>query len=700
MSGPNQHHIPQFLQRSFGAAPKGRQKEIWQYAKGAGPELRRISKTASDDHFYSEAVDDKITDAENSLANLYHEVRAQPIGSSVDPDSAAELITHLAPRTSHIRESLAAGFNQFATGAHDAFTDPALMEQLLGLHEDEPTEQFREKLREGLRDMPQIEHLGLPGPLLERVAFYVAKESFDTTVDETASIYGPMLSELATGSAGIARDGHIRALDEMGDKPNLRRDLLATFAWTVESALDGGTILPDCVALAYSSDARALPLMFVGKEMDAVVMPLTKERLLVGRCIDVPNIPIEDFNTDAAACSQTFFLAHADCPTFRALNPLIGTRTDAYFSDMMRDVFASVLPQGSKAAPDETDETGAPAHGPRESDLEFSCSIRCADFGDEDIYQRVSEGAAAIIRSMARALPLSRLDSIVFAFDFPMALRSVDRGSDDLGPVEAVNSGEEGCVGRMVTVLRDGKLKACIVFNANVAACLIGDNEDDQGTAMMIMVHQLSLTAMLELVDRAMPGAFDNPIEDELQAGLFGQVRDAMTGYVAARLSAGFGDATYVEAYQRERLIAALKSMKTEVDAERLSYRYHGDLGKLLQVAMPAVGRVLSAASDLLGVCAGGDRSVLDEEGELKAALEQANLPHWLPTFARDLERFFTRLGAWESMVEFLAFNRHTERLLWSVGLFPWNSPEGGRIEVPYITDAQALLSDLIESAR
>ncbi|MEA3014810.1 MAG: hypothetical protein QOD42_3355 [Sphingomonadales bacterium] len=700
MSGPNQHHIPQFLQRGFGAARKGKPKDIWQYAKGVAPELRPISKTASGDHFYSQALDDKITEAETPLANLYHKVRALPVGSAVAPDSAAELITHLAPRTSHIRESLTAGFSQFATGARDRFTDPALMEQLMGLHEDEPSEQFREKLREGLRDMPQIEHVGLPGPVLERVAFYVAKENFDTAVGDTASLFGPMLSEFAAGSGEMARDGHIRALDEMGDKPNLRRDLLAGFAWTVERAPEGGAILPDCVALAYSSDGAGLPLMFVGKEMDAVVMPLTKDRLLVGRRNGAPDFPIGEFNTDAAACSQTFFLAHADCAPFETLQPLIGTRSDAYFSDVMRDVFESVLPQGPKATSDESGEERAPAHLPRDCDLEFSCLIRCADFGNDEIYQRVSDGAAAIIRALARTLPLSRLDSIVFAFDFPGALRAVDRGSADLGPVEAVNSGEEGCVGRMVTVMREGKLKACIVFNGNVAACLIGENEDDQGTAMMIMVHQLTLVAMIELVERALPGAFDSPIEDELQAGLFSQARDAVTGYAAARLSAGFGNAADAESYHRERLIAALKAMKTDVEAERLSYRYHADLGRLLQVAMPAVGQVLSAASDLLGVCAGSDRPVFDDEGSLKTALNEANLPHWLPTFARDLERFFDRLGAWESIDEFLAFNRHTERLLWSVGLFPWTSPEGGRFEVPLVTDAQALLADLVGAAR
>jgi hypothetical protein len=698
MSGPNHHHIPQFLQRSFGAAPKGRQKEIWQHAKCGALELRRISDTAADDYFYSAEVDEKITKVEDGLAKLYHVVRAQSLGSTVDAESAAALITHLAPRSSHLRESFATGLNKLATGAQALFTDPDQIEQLLGLHEDEPTERFREKLRESLRDMPQIEQAGLPGPVLERVAFYVAKENFDSTVEEGASWAGAVLSQMATGSTRVVRDGHIRALDDMDAKPNVRRDLLATFNWTIEPAPGNGAVLPDCVALAYAGDAHALPMMFAGKEMEAIVMPLTKDRLLVGRNADAAAFAVANFNADAAACSQSFFLAHSECAAFAALNPLIGTRCEGYFADVMQDVFQSVLPQPSGGA--QTDEIDDGAHLPREADLQFSCSIICTDFGDEDIIKRVGDGAAAIIRGLARTLPLSRLDSAVFAFDYPAALRSVDRGDPALAPVEAIHSGEEGCVGRMLAVKREGKFKACIVFNANVAACLISENDEDRNTAMMMIVHQLILVAMIELVDRALPGVFEGPIKDDLQAALYGQVRDSLTGYIASRLSAGFGNTDEVEAYQRQRLIAAVDALKSAVDPERLSYRYHGDLDGLLSVALPAAGQVLSAASDLLGVCAGAGLKVMGGEGALQAALDRANLSNWLPFFARDLERFFARLGGWRSLDEFLAFNRHVERLLWSVGLFPWNSPEGGRIEVPYFTDAEALLADLAETAR
>ena len=78
-------------------------------------------------------------------------------------------------------------------------------------------------------------------------------------------------------------------------------------------------------------------------------------------------------------------------------------------------------------------------------------------------------------------------------------------------------------------------------------------------------------------------------------------------------------------------------------------------------------------------------------------ALQRVDLIPWLSDFARDLERFRNRLGVWKSLNEFIAFNRHVERLLWAVGLFPWESSEGVRVEIPLASDAAALLAQRAE---
>jgi hypothetical protein len=134
--------------------------------------------------------------------------------------------------------------------------------------------------------------------------------------------------------------------------------------------------------------------------------------------------------------------------------------------------------------------------------------------------------------------------------------------------------------------------------------------------------------------------------------------------------------------------------MKERIEAKRLSYRYDGDLDSLLAVAMPAVGHVLHFAAQYLGHCSTTDGPIVDGHADLVAALQRAGLAHWLLDFGRDLQRFSQRLGQWESFDEFLAFNRHVERLLWAVGMFPWEGPEGNHVEIPLISDAAALMAE------
>ncbi|MBN9274579.1 MAG: hypothetical protein J0J15_30900, partial [Mesorhizobium sp.] len=118
---------------------------------------------------------------------------------------------------------------------------------------------------------------------------------------------------------------------------------------------------------------------------------------------------------------------------------------------------------------------------------------------------------------------------------------------------------------------------------------------------------------------------------------------------------------------------------------------------QLLAVAMPAVGSVLHFSAELLGGCSANNQSIIDEDGRLRQALQRVDLIPWLSDFARDLERFRNRLGVWKSLNEFIAFNRHVERLLWAVGLFPWESSEGVRVEIPLASDAAALLAQRAE---
>lgn len=694
-SGPNQHHIPQFLQRAFAPNTKRKPKEIWIYAASEAPELKLISKTAADDYFYgSGSLDESFKPAENRLAPACAKIRKQPVGSTVDAIVAADIVTHLAPRSSHLRASIAAAVQQLTDVVCSIFSDPNRVQQLLGLENDKPTELFLEKVRSGgILSRPAIALAALPQAVLERAAFYIAKESFNANASEHLSLLTRPFVEMADRSEPLAQDGHIRALERMRDGPNAREDRLREYEWRVEAAPSGGAILPDCIALAYGPEGPAFPLMFVGPDFDGVVMPLSTDRLLVGRQATRVTIDIAPFNEDAAASSQEFFLAHEDNEFLRSLLPLIGTRTNTFFGAALDAGAKSVFPPAHELDSPASDSPLPEGQKPSDEQQQISYQMSFLGFASEEIAHEIADVAKPVVTSVASYLSLSRLDGLTFAADYPAALREVDRGREDLTPIETVATDSVIGIARMVMVIREREVKGRIVLHASIAEHLLSDDEASTGWALHVLVHQLALVNMIELVETALPGTLLKPIDSPFQWFLYQELDRALHGYVAAFASAPFGNPEEISGAYRDFLISALETMKAEIVSARLSYRYHGDLDRLLPIAMPLVGQVLYFAAELLGNCVGADRRALDGDGRLLTALRHTNLEHWLQDFGRDLQQFHERRGSWRSFDEFLALNRHVERLLWSVGLFPWESPGGLRVEIPLLTDAQALLA-------
>jgi hypothetical protein len=100
----------------------------------------------------------------------------------------------------------------------------------------------------------------------------------------------------------------------------------------------------------------------------------------------------------------------------------------------------------------------------------------------------------------------------------------------------------------------------------------------------------------------------------------------------------------------------------------------------------------MTCAGMLLGHCDGLQQSVLNDQADLMQILEKNGLRAWIDVFQRDLAGLYERQGKWESVQEFLALNRHVERVLWQFGVFPWRNDQGEvRVEIPLGTDIDRL---------
>jgi hypothetical protein len=126
---------------------------------------------------------------------------------------------------------------------------------------------------------------------------------------------------LRNGMAEVARKGHVRGL-ELSVAPSAWVEALTPLTWAVEVPV-ADLILPDCIAISLGADGLR-PLAFGGTgNLRAVFMPISRDRLLVGRAGESTPLPSVE---DLASCSWEFFLAHARIPSFDGLRGLIGSR--------------------------------------------------------------------------------------------------------------------------------------------------------------------------------------------------------------------------------------------------------------------------------------------------------------------------------------------------------------------------------------
>lgn len=702
MSGRNQHHIPVFLQKGFAICKSGAKKIwVWERDNNDPPEEGIIKKTGAEDCFYSDpddgnpnSLDNRITDLETLLARRFIEIRNQPTGASIDSDIASEIILHFSTRTAHLRGTMEAGLTQFVEGASTLLDNPDNLAHMAGLTENEPNDKFRELIWPKLKNHIDPDKAIIPIELIERILFFFAQENFEDALETTLPSFQDMFRTWTTATTGVVREGHNRALEGILDKrENPRREYLAQLDWSIEKAPDEGAILPDCVVLSISDDGTSTPYMHIDREaIEWIIMPVSSEKLLVGRWsgTSIPNL--KNINSASAHASYDFFLSASDGPKILQLHDQLGLRSMALIEEAVEKTFLDYLPpsqeiEGGCEVNKETEnlERTAATH--------FNYQVTLADFGDEDLANRITVAVGQIIDPLSKGLPLRRLDGITFAVDFPTAVRGTDTGMPDHPPPEAMDVEDAQNLSETVTVVRDGEAKARIVLGASVLTCLLEGSTQEVEWAVRVIVHQLVLVAMYEWIEMAIPGATKRPLDTQLDYFLHEIARPATFGFVASNISSGFGDPAETAETHRTLLIESLNRLRTTVPEERLAYLTHRDLDKLVLFTMPIVQQSLMFAANLLGHCEATGQDVEDDDGELSAELEASGLQNWLPLFHKELASFRQKLARWESINEFLSFNRHAERLMWQVGMVPWENEEGLRIEIPLNENEEAILA-------
>jgi hypothetical protein len=173
-------------------------------------------------------LDDEITQYEDAAAKRLHTLKATPFGSTVDSETAAELVVHLTIRNAHLRSTFTMGAKRIFGRAVDAFCDETALRPILGIDSHSPSETLKERIDQHLRENPAFGALGLPAHALHKIAHMMFKERFKIFFAEQAPFISAVLGELIAGAPAFVRKAHNEVLSS-GLAPAARTERLRRF---------------------------------------------------------------------------------------------------------------------------------------------------------------------------------------------------------------------------------------------------------------------------------------------------------------------------------------------------------------------------------------------------------------------------------------------------------------------------------------
>lgn len=697
MAGKKQHYIPQALLRGFLINEKGNDRQTRVYKKGQAPYPSSVGDIAATRYFYSDpssgpskSLDDRITDYENRLGPLLKELRTADDGHLVDPIVAAEVVAHLSIRGAYLREIFSFGVHKLIDGASTRLKDEELARSMFGVDEHAEESQLTSAIDEQLSAVKDHLPDGLPVPLLRRMLLHFVREEFGNIYGKTLPSIQEALENLVSGIPSAIRDGHGNALSS-GLVPDKRVADLATLSWRVYQTGES-LLLPDCVAISIDTDGATAQPYALGdvERIDSIMLPLSSNRLLIGRSADSPadEDPGRDFNLHAAGCSTVFFVSAERSDELLALSETIGSIPQRTISALVAEALdhSRVSPEKSvppdalaspeSAVVDKGAQTGQTQHTKTSYRVSFkNCATR-------EVAEEIAASVGVVVNELATSVELNRLDEIIFAEDYAAAVNDLDRGYAPVSPMETIQVEELVGVARTVVVNRDGERKVAVVMRSWIGHALLSDEESAVRVAAHMLTTMLSEVAFQELLESS--NVAEEVAYTPWESLFYAPMSGAVMAYYAAWMGADI-DPTAGSSY-RSVFLSLLNHANTRISVERLAYGTHGDLDVFLRAAMSVISDMLISMAKLIGHSDARNEPIHGDDESFLRTLSDASLCGWASLYGRDLRRAFSARGSWRSMTDLTSLSCHMERQLWRFFVFPWIDDEGQiRVEVPYM---------------
>lgn len=670
MAGKRQHYIPRFLQRGFLAERTDDAERTWLHRRGTAPRLVVTRDVGVGEYFYSklaaageETLDDLTTSLEGDIHTDLQAIRQAKWGSLIESSVAARITTHLTFRTAHLRSVFQQCVAQLLDQISARASDSDQFRELIDLDSAEMHRALT-VIDEELNSSP----LGnlLPRPFAKRFAAFWLRESFNDIYASHMPMIAEALTKLVKALPSLIRDGHNNAL-RTTNSTQWEADL-AQLSWRTHSVV--GAILPDCIALAQIGADALTPLVLKENQIpDAIILPIAHDLLLVGSKDGPIEIDIDVVNAASAACSDSFFIARSPCSS-TDLSSLIGQRCLLAIKGVVDEAVAEKHPRHPLCPSGVADKTLVASAGHGDN---FSFSLTCQGFADVETAEKLGSVIQAIAHELSRELPLSQLDGMTFAADYAAALEGLDRGN----PTRHANKTRPRTYGQAVAkcvhVISNGKRKEHLVFDAGIALGLFDAADENRALALHLIVSMLANVAHSALYEQRLPAISEVPL-DIITSRLHTASSPAPGRYFSARTSA-FADPKAGVRFAT-LFSESLLSTQREIRGARQAYLADQAMDQLLDVALLNVSFVLAHAAEWLGHRDGLPAQAPFPGSSLPEQLKSQGLGDWLELFGRDLRQLYDA-NAQFTTENIFALSRHVERLLWTMGMFPWPTEDG-----------------------
>ena len=654
--------------------PDGSDKH-WMYRRGLPnpvPVSRGDAAAARD--FYSKptttdapTLDDLITEYENELKFCVEEARAVPVGDTPPAHLISEIVAHLTMRAAYLREFIDAGVSELVSSIDTLIHRPTEILESIELpkhcvpskFEAMAIEQFEQHLLSSLTNVT-------PRAIV-RLLYQAIREDYDLLQKAASKEFSDFLERFQGEFQTMPQNVHVQVL-EKDLVPAHRKAMLEEFQWSVVDFPSGDAVLPDCVAIAKDADGWGPYMLAEHKNMARVVIPLTSSKLAVGSAANDWEEVTEIYNQTARESCFTFYLTNRweEVPETHLveLGGPARAKIAGITSSALRGTVEEFVGDGSNDLQEETQPVTWADLSAREG---YSYSVSFKDFGDEAYAQRVAESLNEAVKAFGGYLPTHRLDGVTFAADYAAALQELDRGLDvDRGIDPSAGANPNG-VAMPLAVRRADGIKTHIVLRRHLAEQLISEDETLSGEAISVICYCLGTAAFNALLEGKFPGTLLSPYADPYEGWLY-QYNDTMpTTYFSTRLLAPNTETMEFYSEQAHLQLEQLILVTTDAHAQ---YQEDGDHERFFKICathvsgfMTAMTRFLAARASIIGPHR--------PSGLLDRTLAQLELLKWSKLFDEDFAAFNSRLEDWANLDEVFFLNRHFERLLFEVGVFP-----------------------------